>query len=113
MSRVAYVNGQYVTARPATVHIEDRGHQFADGVYEVWSVLRRSSGRFRRPHDRLHRSLNELRIDIPMSARRLTQVLKETVRRNRVRTASSICRSRAAPRAATIRSRPRARRPAW
>ena len=39
MSRVAYVNGQYIPHGQASVHIEDRGFQFADGVYEVWAVL--------------------------------------------------------------------------
>ena len=35
MPRIAYVNGRYVPHREAAVHIEDRGYQFADGVYEV------------------------------------------------------------------------------
>ena len=39
MSRVAYVDGQYVPHRSAAVHIEDRGYQFADGVYEVMVVI--------------------------------------------------------------------------
>ena len=38
MSRIAYVNGRYVHHREAAVHVEDRGYQFADGVYEVCEV---------------------------------------------------------------------------
>src|SRR6185369_17452483 len=38
MSRIAYVNGKYLPHRTAAVHIEDRGYQFADGVYEVVPV---------------------------------------------------------------------------
>ncbi len=38
MSRIAYVNGQYVSFASARVHIEDRGYQLADGVYEVIAV---------------------------------------------------------------------------
>src|SRR5258706_15721474 len=38
MSRIAYVNGRYVPHTEAAVHIEDRGYQFADGVYEVIAV---------------------------------------------------------------------------
>ena len=38
MSRIAYVNGRYVPHRDAAVHVEDRGYQFADGVYEVCEV---------------------------------------------------------------------------
>ncbi len=38
MSRIAYVNGRYCALRDACVNIEDRGYQFADGVYEVCEV---------------------------------------------------------------------------
>jgi D-alanine transaminase len=75
MSRVAYVNGQY---------IEDRGYQFADAVYEVWSVFDGRLGDFEGHITRLHRSLTELKIPIPMSAASLKRVLDETIRRNRV-----------------------------
>lgn len=85
MSRVAYVNGAYHPHGQAMVHVEDRGFQFADGVYEVWSVFNGRMADFDGHMTRLHRSLNELRIDIPMSREALTQVLKETIRRNRVR----------------------------
>jgi len=85
MSRVAYVNGAYVRQRAATVHIEDRGFQFADGVYEVWSVhqgrLLDADGHFAR----LARSLDELSIATPMSRPAMETVLAETLRRNRVR----------------------------
>ena len=39
MGREAYVNGRFVRHADAAVHIEDRGYQFADGVYEVWAVF--------------------------------------------------------------------------
>jgi D-alanine transaminase len=84
MSRIAYVNGRYVPHRDACVHIEDRGYQFADGVYEVCEVR---AGRLideRRHMQRLQRSLNELRIATPMPLNALGVVLRETVRRNRV-----------------------------
>lgn len=85
MSRIAYVNGRYRPHRDATVHIEDRGYQFADGVYEVCEVR---AGRLvdeRRHMARLRRSLSELRIDEPMTPAALSVVMHETVRRNRVR----------------------------
>ncbi|HET9903066.1 MAG TPA: D-amino-acid transaminase [Xanthobacteraceae bacterium] len=85
MSRIAYVNGRYVPHRAARVHIEDRGYQFADGVYEVCEVR---GGRLvdqRRHLERLKRSLGELRIPAPMPFSALSVVLRETVRRNRVR----------------------------
>ena len=85
MSRIAYVNGRYLPQSEAKVAIEDRGYQFADGVYEVCEVR---GGRLideRRHMARLDRSLNELRIARPMSGAALAIVLRETIRRNRVR----------------------------
>lgn len=85
MSRIAYVNGRYVPHRQASVHVEDRGYQFADGVYEVCEVKDGHLIDMRRHLDRLARSLSELRIAPPMERTALAIVLKETVRRNGVR----------------------------
>lgn len=85
MPRIAYVNGRYVPHSDACVHIEDRGYQFADGVYEVCEIARGQIVDMRGHLDRLARSLNELRIDWPMSRAALQIVLAEVVRRNRVR----------------------------
>jgi len=85
MSRVAYVNGRYLPHARAEVHIEDRGYQFSDGVYEVCEVR---GGRLvdeRKHLARLERSLTEIRMPVPMSPAALRVVLRETLRRNRVR----------------------------
>jgi D-alanine transaminase len=84
MSRIAYVNGRYLPHGAANVHIEDRGYQFADGVYEVCEVARGFIMDMRRHLDRLDRSLSELSIAWPMERRALETVLREVVRRNRV-----------------------------
>ena len=84
MSRIAYVNGRYRPHRDAAVHIEDRGYQFADGVYEVCEVAKGRLVDERRHMERLRRSLAELRIDAPMTLPALSVVLHETIRRNRV-----------------------------
>ena len=84
MPRIAYVNGRYVPHFVAAVHVEDRGYQFADGVYEVCAV---SGGRLvdeRRHMQRLKRSLTELSIRWPMRPSALAVVLREIVRRNRI-----------------------------
>ncbi|HVY57698.1 MAG TPA: D-amino-acid transaminase [Xanthobacteraceae bacterium] len=85
MSRIAYVNGRYRPHRDAMVHVEDRGYQFADGVYEVCEVRGGQIVDERRHLDRLRRSLAELRIREPMPPAALGVVLRETIRRNRVR----------------------------
>jgi len=85
MTRVVYVNGRYVPYADAAVHAEDRGFQFADAVYEVIEVR---GGRLvdeARHVARLERSLDELMIPPPMAMRALGLVLRETVRRNKVR----------------------------
>ena len=84
MGRIVYVDGRYVPHRRAYVHVEDRGYQFADGVYEVIAVNR---GRLidEEPHlDRLARSLAELRLRWPMSRDALRLVMREMIRRNRL-----------------------------
>ncbi len=85
MSRIAFVNGRYLPHAQAVVHVEDRGYQFADGVYEVCEVREGRIVDERRHLQRLSRSLGELRIPPPMTPRALGFVLRETVRRNRVR----------------------------
>ncbi|KZK83238.1 D-alanine aminotransferase [Pseudovibrio sp. Ad13] len=85
MSRVAYVNGQYVPHSHAAVHVEDRGYQFSDGVYEVCEVWRGQIVDMSAHLDRLDRSLSELQISAPMSRGALTRVMKEVISLNRVK----------------------------
>lgn len=84
MARYAYVNGRYVPHGDAAVHIEDRGFQFADGVYEVVPIVNSrmvDTG----PHlDRLQRSLSELTIAMPLSRKVLELVMDELIARNGV-----------------------------
>jgi D-alanine transaminase len=85
MSRIAYVNGQYVPHNEASVHIEDRGYQFADGVYEVVTIVDNRLIDEKGHLDRLWRSLSELRIDPPMKRAPLKLAMREVIRRNRIR----------------------------
>ena len=62
MPRASYVNGRYVSHVQAMVHIEDRGFQFADGVYEVVGVFEGCLIDGKEHLDRLERSLRELRM---------------------------------------------------
>jgi D-alanine transaminase len=85
MSRYAYVNGRYLPFRDAKVHIEDRGYQLGDGVYEVCEVREGRLVDERRHLLRLERSLDELAIRAPMSPNALGVVLREVVAKNRLR----------------------------
>jgi D-alanine transaminase len=84
MSRIAYVNGRYRDLRDACVNVEDRGYQFADGVYEVCEVRGARLVDFARHMARLQRSLRELQIAEPMPISALAIIMREVVRRNRV-----------------------------
>jgi D-alanine transaminase len=84
VGRIAYVNGRYLPHDEAGVHIEDRGLQFADSIYEVFGIF---AGRIfdEEEHlDRLERSLREIDVPVPMSRSALKLVLREVARRNRV-----------------------------
>lgn len=85
MPRIAYVNGRYIPHQSAQIHIEDRGFQFADGIYEVVALidgeLRDEVGHL----DRLERSLGEIAITMPMPRRVLQMAMREMVRRNRIK----------------------------
>jgi len=85
MPRIAYVNGRYVPHGAAQIHIEDRGFQFADGIYEVVALiegeLRDEVGHL----DRLERSLAEIDVAMPMPRRVLQIAMREMVRRNRIK----------------------------
>jgi D-alanine transaminase len=84
MSRIAYVDGSYRSHRDAAVHIEDRGYQFADGVYEVIAVRGGHLVDEALHLARLRRSLNELRIEGAIGDSPLKIVLREVLRRNGV-----------------------------
>lgn len=82
MARIAYVNGRYIDHAQASVHIEDRGYQFSDGIYEYIAfyngVLLDADLHFKR----LERSLKELAIVQPVSKGALQLIVRELIERN-------------------------------
>lgn len=85
MTRIAYVDGAYRPLANAGVSIRDRGFQFGDAVYEVWAVRDGAMLDVDAHFARLWRSLAMLRIAPPMADRALRAVVRETLRRNRIR----------------------------
>ena len=88
MARTAYVNGRYLPLARASVSVEDRGLQFADGIYEVVKAVAGELRDLDRHLVRLERSLAALHIRRPMSRAALAAVMAETLRRNRLRDAT-------------------------
>ena len=82
MSRIAYVNGRYLLHKNASIHIEDRGYQFGDGVYEVVLVLNKKMIDFDAHFNRLMRSLNEISLEFTYSETTIKQIFKRLIRAN-------------------------------
>lgn len=85
MPRISYVNGQYLRHGGAGVHIEDRGYQFSDAIYEVIAVVGDRLVDEGLHFDRLERSLSELRIEMPFSRTHFLIKIRELLRLNRIR----------------------------
>src|SRR5690242_2200903 len=83
--RSAYVNGAFVPHGTAHIHVEDRGLQFGDSIYEVCGVVAGCLMDEEEHLDRLERSLREIEMAMPMGRPSLKLVMRELVRRNRVR----------------------------
>ena len=82
MSRIVYVNGDYLPEEEAKISVFDRGFLFADGVYEVTSVLDGKLLDFEGHAKRLERSLNELEMSSPVTQDELLAIHRELVARN-------------------------------
>ena len=84
MSRVVFVNGQYCDYNNSLVHVEDRGYQFADGVYEVFTVINSSIVDYYPHLNRLYRSLSELKIESPIAKRTYLFHIKNIIKKNMI-----------------------------
>jgi len=85
MSRISYVNGNYIPHYAASVHIEDRGYQFSDGVYEVIATHKGQLIDYEGHLSRLKRSLKELEISWPVESNVLRIIIQQIISRNRIR----------------------------
>ena len=82
LSRIAYVNGNYLDFTKSLVHIEDRGYQFADGVYEVFNVSNSKLADYDLHIRRLYRSLGELKIKSPIAKKTYIYHIKNIIKKN-------------------------------
>jgi D-alanine transaminase len=82
MSREVFVNGEYTEYINSKVQIEDRGYQFADGVYEVFAVLNSKIVDYEGHIKRLYRSLKELKIASPIQRKSYKFHINEIIKRN-------------------------------
>lgn len=85
MSRIAYVNGRYVPHDQAEIHIDDRGYQFGDGIYEVVSVINGKLADQDWHLDRMDYSLGQMGIPMPMSRQAIKIIIKNMIIMNRIK----------------------------
>ncbi len=84
MSRIVYVNGRYIPHRYASVHVEDRGYQFADGIYEVVMVVNGQPVDYDGHLKRLYNSMKLIKIQVNFSEASLRLIIARMIRLNRV-----------------------------
>ena len=82
MSRFVFVNGEYLPYEESKVHIEDRGYQFADGVYEVFAVIENKLADYDAHMSRLLRSLSELNMKLPYSRKSIFFHISNIIKQN-------------------------------
>ncbi len=82
MSRIVYVNGEYVAEEQAKISVFDRGFLFADGVYEVSSVLQGKLIDNQGHLTRLKRSLSELAMEAPVTDDQIQQIQTALIEKN-------------------------------
>lgn len=85
MTRIVYLNGEYLPETEAKISIFDRGFLFADGIYEVSSVLDGKLVDNDAHLARLERSLREIRMPMPAPPSAILTIQRELIRLNRVR----------------------------
>jgi D-alanine transaminase len=84
MPRIVYVNGEFVDEADARISVFDRGFLFADGVYEVTTILGGKMVDNAAHLDRLERSLDELEMPAPCSTNEIESIQRQLIQRNAV-----------------------------
>ena len=85
MSRISFVNGEYLDHKNSYVHIEDRGYQFADGVYEVFGIINEKIVDYQGHINRLYNSLGEIRLKSPIHKSAYFFHIKNLISKNQIK----------------------------
>ncbi|KFE35972.1 D-amino-acid transaminase [Thioclava atlantica] len=82
MSRIVYLNGDYLPEEEAKISVFDRGFVMGDAVYEVTSVLGGKVLEFEGHMARLERSMNELEMHCDLTRDEWLAIHRELIARN-------------------------------
>ena len=85
MSKIVYLNSKFIKFRDAKIHIEDRGLQFSDSVYEVISFYNQQLVDFEFHIKRLKYSLKELKIKYLVNQDKLKKIFKKIINLNKLK----------------------------
>ena len=85
MSKIAYLNSKYINFNKAKIHIEDRGLQFSDSVYEVVPFYNKKLIDFSFHAKRLKYSLKELQIKYIVKEDKIKKIFNKIIRLNKIR----------------------------
>ena len=85
MPKIAYINSKFVSFNNAKIHIEDRGLQFADSVYEVISIIDQNFIDLKFHLIRLRYSLKELNIKYKFTNYYLINIFNELIKNNSIK----------------------------
>ena len=83
MPKNAYINSNFIDFKKAKIHIEDRGLQFADSVYEVIAILNNNLIDLNYHFKRLRYSLNELDIKFRLNKKNLNKIILDLIKKNK------------------------------
>jgi D-alanine transaminase len=79
---VCFLNGEFLPLREARISPLDRGFLYSDGAYEVTPVYGGRPFRFTQHHDRLTRSLREIRMEDPLAREAWRDLYRGLIARN-------------------------------
>jgi len=82
MSRIVFINGNYVEEKDAKISIFDRGLLFSDAVYEVTAIIDNKLIDFPAHVVRLNSSLNKLKINHKFNEKTLLEIHKNLLNKN-------------------------------
>ncbi len=82
MPEIAYVNGEFLPLERATVRVQDRGFQFADGVYEAVRTYDGKPFALDAHFTRLFRSLEAIELKVSLTSEQLKSIIEEGIRRS-------------------------------
>ena len=85
MSKYVYLNNKYVNYKDAKIHIEDRGFQFSDSVYEVIKVLNSKLLDIEFHLSRLKYSTSELNFNFKVNKPSLKNIFLSLLRKNQLK----------------------------